>query len=59
MDVDVCLCRVDDTRVNGVDNDVGVRGLEVLVEPLGVEEVGQLAASILRLRSVILVQLLD
>lgn len=57
MNVNICLRGVDDARVNGVDDDVGVLGLEVLVEPLGVQQVGQLAASVLRLRSVVLVQL--
>ena len=59
MDVDVCLCGVDNTRVDGIDDDVGVFGLEMLIQPLGVQEVGQLATSILRLRSVVLVELGD
>jgi len=57
VDVNVCLCSVDNTGMDSIDDDVGVLGLEVLVQPLGVQEVGQLAASVLRLRSVVLVQL--
>ena len=50
---------IDETGMRGVDEDVGMRGSEMAVEVAGVEDVGELGATVLAVGTEVSVQLVQ